>query len=93
MQGLIAPCYSVGLVTEMSWVPSPVEAAGEFLSSGSAFCADSYFNICSTPRATTAIRKRPGDQSAESAAKHACAPSYYTSKVLYVMKLDVYIKE
>jgi len=34
MQGLIAPWYSVGLVTEMSWIPSPVEAAGIFFLQG-----------------------------------------------------------
>ena len=34
---------------ERSWVRIPAEAAGEFSSPGSTFCADSYFGIRSTP--------------------------------------------
>ena len=37
------------LVIERSWVRIPAEAAGEFSSSWSTFCADSYFGIRSTP--------------------------------------------
>ena len=36
-------------MTERSWVQVPSGVAGEFSSSGSAFCADSYFSIHSTP--------------------------------------------
>ena len=36
-------------MTKRSWILVPVGAAGEFSSPGSAFCADSYFGICSTP--------------------------------------------
>ena len=36
-------------MTESSWVQVPSGVAGEFSSSGSAFCADSYFSIHSTP--------------------------------------------
>ena len=36
-------------MTERSRVQIPEEAVGEFSSPGSAYCADSYFGICSIP--------------------------------------------
>ena len=36
-------------MTERSQVQIPAGVAGEFSSPGSAFCADTYFGICSTP--------------------------------------------
>ena len=40
--------HSAGLVIEKSLVRIPTGAAGEFSSSGSTFCADSYFGILSS---------------------------------------------
>ena len=40
---------STGLVIERSWVRVAAGVSEEFSSPGSAFCADSYFGIPSTP--------------------------------------------
>ena len=42
---------------DRSQVRVPAEAAGEFSSPGSAFCADSYFGIRSAPRVTALVPK------------------------------------
>ena len=51
---------------ERSWVRVPAEMVGEFSSSGSTFCADSYFSICYTPVLLQQHVKDPGHS-----AKHA----------------------
>ena len=61
------------------------ETRENFLLSGSAFCADSYFGIRSTPRVTTVARKRsrPSRQKCrwQVTAKHA-----YTLRMWLCMK-------
>ena len=42
------------------WVRVPGGAVGEFSSSGSTFCADSYLGIRSNPHVTTVACKDPG---------------------------------
>ena len=51
---------------ERSQVRVPTGAAGQFSSSGSTFCADSYFSVCSTPVLLQQHVKDPG-HSAKSA--------------------------
>ena len=60
---------------EISWVQVSAGAAGEFSSSGSTFCADSYFSIRSTPVLLQYHVKDPGHSAEvqwQVTAKHAC---------------------
>ena len=49
LQTGIAQWYSAELVIERSRVRVPEKAVGRFSSPGSTFCADTYFDIRSTP--------------------------------------------
>ena len=61
----MAQWYSARLEIERSWFDSRQKQLPK-----SAFCADSYFGIRSTP-CTAAVRKDPG-HSTKVTAKHAC---------------------